>query len=146
MWQPPRNPINGPRAPWKDSLSLPGAGQMKHGVRLVKSRPFEDREPAGWWAVTWPHPSGPDTIRTCRGKDGSWAFIYVPNCQKVKVHANTIKADKIAVSYYNPRTGETVAGDVVEGGKEHQFQPPFDPEGRDWVIILDDPAKGYLKP
>lgn len=146
MWQPPRNPINGPRAPWKDSLSLPGAGQMQHGLKLVMSRPFAEREPASHLIIKSPHSTGPDTIRSCRGADGSWMLIYCPNCQRVKVDLKAIKSEKVKVTYFNPRTGASIDGGVTEGNREESFQPPFDPEGRDWVIILDDSSKNYSNP
>jgi len=147
MWQPPRQPINGPRAPWKDSLSLPGSSQMRYGKRLVLSRPFFDRQPASWQFIKKPwRPPGPLCPRACVGADGSWAMVYVPDCQKVTVDLAQLAPARVKATYYNPRSGESIGGGEVEGKKEQAFQPPFDPNGRDWVVLLDDPSKNYPAP
>ena len=146
MYQPPRSPINAPRATWKESLGLPGAGQVQHGARLALSRPFDDREPATRAIVRGPDSSGTGTIRACRGGDRSWAFVYVPGCQRVRIDLNAIDAERIRISCFNPRTGHTVEIAETAGRREEHVQPPFDPDGRDWVIIVDDAAKGYGAP
>lgn len=146
MYQSPREPINGPRAPWQESLSLPGAAQMQYGLRLALSRPWEEREPSSHWIVKWPPSSGTEAIRSCRGKDGSYAFVYLPNCQKVKIHETAVHGAQIRVTWFNPRTGKNVDGGMVAGGAEYTLQPPFDPEGRDWVLVLDDAAKNFPLP
>jgi hypothetical protein len=145
MYEPPRDPINLPRDTWKNSLALPGASQVQHGRKLALSRPWESREQAQW-ALLWPHSDGENTIRACRDKEGSWLFAYLPNCQRIKLHQNAVHGDTLRVTWYNPRTGTSVAGGEVAGGREQSLQPPFDPEGRDWVLVLDDTAKGYPLP
>ena len=64
----------------------------------------------------------------------------------MKVDLKAIKSEKVKVTYFNPRTGASIDGGVTEGNREESFQPPFDPEGRDWVIILDDSSKNYSNP
>jgi hypothetical protein len=149
MWDGVREPINGPRAPWKESLALPGSSQLRHALRLVHARPFATREPASWM-LRWPQPTGPETIRACWGRDAEgWAMIYVPNCQRVKFDISTFtKAGrKLRTSFFNPRSGATVPGaDLDPTAWEVQVQPPFDPDGRDWVILVDEIGKGWSAP
>lgn len=146
MYEAPRRPINGPRSPWKESLSLPGGAQVQYGARLALSRPFLDREPATRALVKGPDASGTDAIRACRGADRSWAFVYLPNCQRVRVALSELAGERVHATCYNPRSGASVDLGTVAGGGEESFQPPFDPDGRDWVLILDDAARGYPAP
>jgi hypothetical protein len=45
MWAPDRAPVNDPLLPWFDAFDEPGAGQMRHGRRLIESRPVLTRVP-----------------------------------------------------------------------------------------------------
>lgn len=137
-----RVPINSPRATWKESLDLPGAGQLALAGRFVLARPFYSRVPESWM-LAWPHPSGPDALRACRSCDASFAFVYLPNCQRVKVNLQAIDADQVRASFFNPRTGDWVLAGTFKGRMEQLFQPPFDPYGRDWLLVLDDPRRDY---
>jgi len=138
-------PLNLPRTTWRESLSLPGSFQMTHGLKLALSRPFFEREPASG-IVKSPSIWGPRAVRACKGSDGSWTVIYAPENQRVSLHPGALAAPLLRVSYFNPRSGETVSGgdfDQREGGF---LQAPYDSSGRDWAILLDDPAKGYPIP
>jgi hypothetical protein len=136
MYEPPRAPINGPRATWKESLALPGSSQLRHAAELVASPRFADRVPAPRDFVRAPRSTGPLTIRACTAPDNSAAIVYVPDCQRVTLRLAVLAGQEFAVTFLNPRDGSRVAGDAVRG-EEAQVQPPFDPAGRDWVIILE---------
>lgn len=91
---------------------------MQHGLKLVMSRPFSEREPASHLIIKSPRSTGPDTIRSCRGADGSWMLIYCPNCQRVKVDLKAIKSEKVKVTYFNPgRAPQSMAGLLKATGK-----------------------------
>ena len=145
MYEPPREPVNLPPMTWKEALALPGAAQVQHGKRLALSRPWETRQPAQS-AVLHPHPAGTDTIRACGDREGTYLFAYLPNCQRVKLRGDAVRGETLQVTWLNPRTGGTVDGGTVPGGQEQLLQPPFDPNGRDWVLVLDDAARGYAAP
>lgn len=148
LWQfyePPREPVNLPPMTWKEALKLPGAAQMPTGLKLALSRPWDTREPAQW-AILSPHATGQDTIRACRDRAGTYLFVYLPNCQRVKLAETAVHGDRLQITWLNPREGTTVDGGTVPGNQEQLLQPPFDPHGRDWVLVLDDTSKGYGDP
>jgi hypothetical protein len=90
---------------------------------------------------------------------GAYAFVYFPNdTLKAEIRVGEISGEEANAWWYNPRDGETYN---AEGGKTqlpfnkfpcglHQtyvFDPPGDDGyGKDWMLILDDSEKGYLKP
>ncbi len=136
MWEPPRTPINAPRAPWKESLTLPGSSQMRHAADLVATPRYIDRVPAPRHFIRDPRTIGPLTIRACTAPDASWAIVYVPDCQRVTVNLGFLAGDTFGTTFLNPRDGSRLTGETV-GGQEASIQPPFDPVGRDWVILLE---------
>jgi hypothetical protein len=84
MWQPGRNPINGPLMPWFEAIDQPGAGQMQYGRRLIESRPFLTRIPDDSIIVTDSRvpTSVPGAGRyrfvATRDEAGTYAMVYAP--------------------------------------------------------------------
>ncbi|MDX2108644.1 MAG: DUF4038 domain-containing protein [Verrucomicrobiota bacterium] len=146
MWDGVRTPINGPRAPWKESLALPGAGQVQYARRLLESRPFFKREPAQW--MLWVDARrGAEHLQCCRALDGSYAMVYIAEGNKIKVWPSKITGSHLHIWWYNPRNGTAVDEGLREIKDDNcHFLPPFDPFGRDWVLVLDDASKGYPAP
>src|SRR4051812_29354534 len=52
MYAKGRKPINGPLMPWTEAIDQPGAAQMRHGRRLIESRPILTRIPDDTIIVT----------------------------------------------------------------------------------------------
>jgi hypothetical protein len=152
MWQPGRNPINGPLMPWFEAIDQPGAGQMQYGRRLIESRPFLTRIPDDSIIVTDPHvpTSVPGAGRyrfvATRDQDSTYAMIYAPIGRTFSVRMDAIKGPKVKAWWYNPRNGEAhSAGEFANDGKR-QFTPPDNGEMLDWVLVLDDASKNYAPP
>lgn len=142
FWQEGREPKTFPRRSWKEALDLPGAGQMRHVRTLIGSRPQLDRVPAPELVVE--PGTGPDHVEACRGKDGTWAMVYLPSGKPAVLDVSGLKGGTLTVTWYDPRTGKAhVAGTVKREGRP-TFTPPKDP-GPDWVLVLDD-ASADRKP
>ena len=135
-----------PRIYWREALQLPGAQQVKFGKRLALSRPFADSVPAQGLLLP-PHYVPTEAVRACRGKDGSWMMAYLPIGQRIKVNAaNGLTGESLHVRWYNPRNGATTDGGMIKSSNEILCTPPYDPEGRDWVLLLDDESRNYPNP
>jgi hypothetical protein len=132
-------------APWWESLDTPGAAAMKHLKKLMLSRPFLNRVPdqsliVGQWLT------GTDHIRATRASDGSYAFIYTASGKPVTINLDKLSGSQIVGRWYNPRSGKVAdAGRHTKSGNK-SFTPPTSGANNDWVLILDDASKGYLKP
>jgi hypothetical protein len=48
--------------------------------------------------------------------------------------------------WYNPRNGKTIDIGTVINKDMREFIPPSSGYGQDWVLVLDDLSKKYLKP
>lgn len=151
MWQPGRPPVNGPLLPWYDALEQPGAGQMQFGRRLIESRPFLSRVPDDSLVL-------PATVQTAvpgagryryvatRDADGSWAMIYAPAGRPFRVRLDQLSGATVRAWWFNPRNGQASLIGEFPKAEPREFVPPDAGEALDWVLALDDAAKGYPAP
>jgi hypothetical protein len=148
VWQffsPANPPINGPLKPWKEALAAPGATQMQHVRALIESRPMLSRIPDQTLLVSDPA-GGLKRLQSCRGEDGSYAFVYLPSSRPVEVNLEKLTGEKVIAWWFDPRTGKAEKiGEQVRQGKA-KFTPPQEGENLDWVLVLDDAARKFPPP
>lgn len=146
VWQwyaPPRTPINNPEYDWRAALDRPGVGQMRHLRALIESRPMLLRIPDQ--AVIADDPGvGGGHARACRGSDGSYAFVYLPEPRPLTVNLDVIAGTTARAWWYDPRTGGAEAIGSFPAAGAHTFSPPGG--GPDWVLVLDAAARGFSTP
>lgn len=130
---------------WRISLKSTGADQMKYVRFLIESRPFLDRIPDPD-LIGGSRLGGLDYVAASRAADGSYAIIYSPRGKPVTVNLNRLTGDRLAVWWYNPRSGVTQPDGQCDRLGERTFQPPSSGEDQDWILLLDDAARGYLPP
>jgi len=151
MWSPQRKPINNPLMPWTEAINQPGAAQMQHARALLESRPFLTRIPDDEVIVASTVPTampgaGRYHFSATRDSSGSYAMIYAPVGRSFKVRMEKVSGAKVRVWWFNPRDGKATAAGSFENKGEHEFTPPDPGEMLDWVLVLDDEAKGFLPP
>jgi hypothetical protein len=151
MWTPERDPINNPLLAWTDAIEGPGAAQMQHGRALMESRPFLTRIPDPDVVVTGRVPTsmpgaGRYYFASTRDADGTYAMVYAPVGRPFSVRLDTIRGARVKAWWFDPRTGEASAIGTFPNTGEREFTPPARGEMLDWVLVLDDESKGYLRP
>lgn len=142
FWSPGKERINFPIMPWRAALTRPGAGQMQHLRKLVESRPLASLLPAP--DLIEDALEGADHIAAARG-DG-YAFVYSPNGRAFSVHLALLKAARLRVTWWNPRTGQSEGHEsftVVPNEPPRRFVCPAEGFGADWVLMIDDEARGF---
>jgi hypothetical protein len=151
MWAPPRKEINNPLLPWLEAIAQPGAGQMQHARRLLESRPFLTRVPddtvvATDRVATSVPGAGRYRYVATRDVDGSYAMVYAPVGRPFKVRMSAVAGPRVRAWWFDPRDGKaTLVGEIANEG-ERAFTPPDPGEALDWVLVLDDAARGYPPP
>jgi hypothetical protein len=151
MWAPGRDPINAPLMPWTEALDQPGAGQMQFGRRLMESRPFLTRIPDDSVLVTDRVPTsipgaGRYRFVATRDASGSYAMVYAPVGRAFKVNMDKITGPVVKAWWFNPRNGQATALGEFPNTGQREFTPPDPGESLDWVLVLDDAAKGFAAP
>jgi hypothetical protein len=142
MWRPGLPPMLA-RRPWYEALHLPGASQMQHARALLLSRPFLSRIPDQSLIVS-DVGAGTHHVRATRDAEGSYALIYLPSGKPVELDLTLLAGERLAGSWYDPRTGVARSFGALQKQKRASFTPP--PGGPDWVLVLDDAAGGFLPP
>ncbi|NWG12653.1 MAG: glycoside hydrolase family 140 protein [Acidobacteria bacterium] len=151
MWQPDRKPVNGPLMPWHEAIDQPGAAQMQFGRRLLGSRPFLTRVPDESVLVdadvkTSVPGAGRYRFLATRDVDGTYAMVYAPVGRRFKVRMSVISGSRVQAWWFNPRNGKATAMGEFSNIGDREFAPPDPGEHLDWVLVLDDAAKGYPPP
>jgi hypothetical protein len=148
VWQmhaPGRSPVSWAHRHWDESLDLWGAGDMRHLANLMLSRPFPTRIPDQTIIVSGTG-EGDARVQATRDAEGSYAFVYTPLGLPVTVDLEKLSGERVVAWWYDPRHG--TAREIGTFGREghREFKPPFAGKGNDWVLVLDDAARGHGEP
>jgi len=86
---------------------------------------------------------GEDHIQAARADDGSYALAYLPHGGKIDVDMGKLTGKTVKARWYDPRTGKwREIGEYPSSGTR-EFVAPSLGDHEDWVLVLDDAAKGY---
>jgi hypothetical protein len=151
MWSPDKGPINNPLMPWYEAIEQPGAAQMQHAKHLLLSRPFLTRVPDDAIVVTDRVPTsvpgaGRYRFTATREASGSYAMVYAPVGRRFRVRLSVISGPTAKAWWFNPRDGKATAIGEFPTAGEPDFISPSPGELTDWVLVLDDAAKGFPPP
>ncbi len=152
MFDPKRGkPINNPLMPWSEAIAQPGAAQMQFGRALMESRPYLTRIPDDSIIATDRVPTsvpgaGRYRFVATRDERGSYAMIYAPVGRTFSVHLDKVTGARVKAWWFNPRDGHAGEIGTFPNQGVHKFTPPDPGEMVDWVLVLDDAAKGYPAP
>ncbi len=142
MYGPGRRPINGPLFYWNEAIHRPGAAQMQYVRALFESRPYFARVPDQ--SLIANALEGADRISATRGED--YAFVYSAQGRPFTVNMGRISGGKVKAWWYNPRTGTSQEAGSFDNTGTHDFAPPSQGFGSDWVLVLDDESKNFRAP
>jgi hypothetical protein len=142
MYAPQRKPINGPLLYWTQAVHRPGATQMQYLRALIESRPFLSRVPDQSIVVN--APEGADHISATRG-DG-YLFVYSAQGRPFTVNMGKISGDRVKGWWYSPRGGYSLEAGLLDNRGTHDFEPPSQGFGSDWVLVLDDAGRNFAAP
>ena len=142
MYAPGRKPVNGPLMYWNEAIHRPGANAdaVRAGADRVAPVPFARAGPVA--GRDTPRRRGPH--RATRG-DG-YAFVYSPQGRKFTVVMDKLPASQIKAWWFNPRNGAVPDAGEFDPRGAHEFACPSEGFGSDWVLGLDDAARGFPMP
>jgi hypothetical protein len=142
MYTAKRKPINGPLLYWNEAIHRPGAAQMQYVRALIESRSFLSRVPDQ--SIVANALEGADHIAATRG-DG-YLFVYSAQGRPFTVNMGKISGERVRAWWYNPRSGTSTESEPLDNRGTHEFQPPSQGFGSDWVLVLDDAGKNFRAP
>jgi hypothetical protein len=134
------------RLPWTRALDAPGAGQMVHAKHLMLSRPYFSRVPEQS-LIVGDAGQGEAHVAATRGRDGSYAFIYIPDGRAVTIDMTRLAGLSAVGWWFDPRTGKStrITGEFATNQLQ-RFAPPSQGMDHDWVLVIDDASVAFSDP
>jgi hypothetical protein len=124
FWEPGMDAPYEVRDPWQEAIHHEGATQMQHLKTLMLARSYFDRVPDQSLVTS-------GTGRATRSESGTWAMVYLPEGGSVGIDTAALANNPPQVTWFNPRTGGSQAGEASTGGSYTA------PDEDDWVLVLD---------
>jgi hypothetical protein len=138
-----REAVNGPHVYWQQAMDLPGANQMTLVRKLMESHPILERVP-DQTIIKENDYSAAERVQATRGDD--YLFVYTAAGKPFTVLPGKIKGTTLQAYWFDPRNGKTTDIGKVEITEPKKFTPPSTGYGHDWILVVDDAARNYLKP
>ncbi|HMO26011.1 MAG TPA: glycoside hydrolase family 140 protein, partial [Tepidisphaeraceae bacterium] len=145
FWHAGRKPLSFCRRDWIAALSLPGSAQLVHGRRLIQSRPYLERIP-DQSIIASDSPEGAHHVTATRAADGSYAMIYLPYYNTVRIATHSLSGKTLQLWWFDPRTGVATRAETRARSDQPIELTPPQGEGPDWVLVIDDVARGFGAP
>ncbi len=145
MWEPGRQPVTSARTSWKEALEHPGSKQMAIMKKLMESGPWQKLIP-DQSMLRGEASEGEAHIQCARAGDYSFLFAYSPAGKPFLINTSRFFCQIPVANWFNPRNGYTIPAGSVEKKDSCLFTPPSQGRGQDWVLVMDDPDKGYIFP
>lgn len=142
MWQPGREPVNGPLRSWQESLPLAASYHYGYGKELIMSRPYFTRIPAQDILVGNTY-CGHDRITATRCQNGSYAMVYSESGKPFSVNLTLLTGNSITAWWFDVRSGRAHETGTYTKTADCMFYPPTSGQGNDWVLVLDDADYGF---
>lgn len=136
-----KKPASGAKGFIMERLDTDGARAMPHLKALMLSRPFFGRVPDQSLLADGEGEKY-DRVLVTRGE--GYLFAYTYTGREFALQLGALAGKKLAVSWFNPRSGETTPAGAVANSGRATFNPPGDAApGNDWVLVLDEIARGF---
>jgi hypothetical protein len=114
-------------------MYMPGAKQMAHLGNLMGSIEFWRLRPEPKCVATQPGSSAPHRYIAAAGTETKdLALVYVPEERSVELALESLPPGP-AVTWLDPRTGDSTPAVAVLSGKACQFPTP---QAGDWLLLL----------
>jgi len=138
--------VESQRVVWWEALNAPGAGQMQHLKALMLSRPYFTRIP-DQSLIVGDAGEGLKHIGATRDQEGSYAMVYLPQGQAVRLDLAKIAGPKAVGWWFDPRTGAaTRIQEAFSTSVPKAFTSPTSGTDQDWVLVIDDAKKRFGAP
>lgn len=133
---------------WRSAMDSAGGRQMGYLRRLVDVHQRRDvyrvRDTAGIIrSDTYGNTNA--AIRAIRASDNSYIMVYSMQGRAFDANTSLVSGTGISAYWFNPRdnTRQTISN--PQRGSTVRFTPPTNSNNNDWVLVVDDAAKGYAQ-
>jgi hypothetical protein len=80
---------------------------------------------------------GAEYATAFRDSAGTYLMVYLPVGKTIDVSLVSIEAKKVALTWFNPRTGTYGTPEIVKRMEKLRVSPPVLGGENDWVLVID---------
>jgi hypothetical protein len=128
--------------PWRKAIAYEGSTQVGLMRRLFELRPWY-RMASDQSVLATGEDDGSRRVLAARAEDGSFVIAYLPLGNPVSIHMEKVTGKTVKARWYDPRNGKWHEIGEYPNTGVRGFAPPSQGDRDDWVLVLDDAAKGY---
>lgn len=128
--------------PWRKAMAYEGSRQMGYLRRLFELRPWHQLVP-DQSVIADGEGEGEYLVRAARAVDGSFLLTYLPTGKPVSIHLDRLSGKTVKAQWFDPRQGTWQPIGQFANSGVHEFTAPSQGERDDWVLVLEDAARGY---
>jgi hypothetical protein len=127
--------------PWRKAMAYEGSRQVGFMRRLFELRPWYKLVP-DQSVIAAGQGEGEDLVRAARAEDGSFLLAYLPTGKPVSIKMSQVSGKTVKAQWYDPREGTWKKIGEYPNTGDREFVAPSQGERSDWVLVLEDAAKG----
>jgi len=79
-------------------------------------------------------------VSAIRDRNGSYAMIYLLHGGSKYLDLTSLSKDKLSTWWFDPRTGNSYAGEKLKNSDRVKIEAPTNGKGHDWVLVIDSKA------
>lgn len=137
MYDLDKSPVNAPLKPWKLSLDLEAANQVKHLKNLMLSQEYFSRIP-DQSLVADTQKDDEFYVAATRDEGGKYAMFYFPTGRVTSLNLTSLTGENITGIWFDPRTGVSFPEkESFSKISKLNVTPPSQGRGNDWVLIVE---------
>jgi len=126
---------------WRKAMAYEGSTQMGLMRRLFELRPWYKLAP-DQSVLASDEGDGSNRVVAARAEDGSFVIAYLPTPRPVKLKLDKLTGKSVKARWYDPRKGACREIGEYPNTGTREFVPPSGEAKSDWVLVLNDAAKG----
>jgi hypothetical protein len=126
---------------WRTALAFEGSRQLGYMRRLFEALPWYKMVP-DQSVIAAGVGDGEDLVRAGRAEDGSFLTAFVPTGNAVTIRMDKISGRSVKARWFDPRQGKWQEIGEYPNTGNREFTAPTHGQTDDWVLVLDNAAKG----
>lgn len=140
-----REPINGARTSWQESIHLPGSKQLSFMKKLLTAFPWQEMT-NDQSLILNENPEDSSYMICAIGKKKDFLLAYTPMGKPIQIDLSKMNSQKVNAFWFNPRDGKSRKIGEYATTETPEFKPWSVGRGSDFVLVIIDANARYLLP
>lgn len=132
-----REPINGARTSWDESIQLPGSKHVMFMKELLTSFPWQEMT-NDQSIISNENPEDSSYVVCAIGKKKDFVLAYTPMGKPIQIDLSKMNAENVSAFWYNPRDGKSKKIGEYTTAESPEFKPWSIGRGSDFVLVIMD--------